>query len=99
MYTWRGISTCLPLSQGNEDPNRGEIHQKTVEILKPQIQGIYNMVEFVQESIKEFATGASGIKTLILMLKMDEGFVSQVRWLAYRTFLFTTLFLINKGQS
>ena len=58
---------------------RPEIHQKTVEILKPQIQGIYDMVEFVQESIKEFATGASGIKTLILMLKMDEGFVSQVR--------------------
>ena len=69
MYTWRGISTCLPLSQGNEDPNRGEIHQKTVEILKPQIQGIYDMVEFVQEQDGE---GECQEKTKIFFLKTHK---------------------------
>ena len=46
LYTWRCCSRALPQVKSNEQPNRVEIYEKTVEVLGPQVQKLMNFMYF-----------------------------------------------------
>lgn len=46
LYTWRCCSRAIPQPKSNEQPNRVEIYQKTVEVLKPEVRKLLNFMYF-----------------------------------------------------
>ncbi len=46
LYTWRCCSRALPQVKSNEQANRVEIYEKTVEVLGPQVQLLMNFMYF-----------------------------------------------------
>ena len=54
--------------KGNNDPNREEIHTKTVELLGPEIKQLYRMIEFVKSAVNRFS---HEIKMLSLLHKTN----------------------------
>jgi cytoplasmic FMR1 interacting protein len=46
LYTWRCCSRALPHIKSNEQPNRVEIYEKTVEVLGPQVQKLMDFMYF-----------------------------------------------------
>ena len=59
---------ALPVVKGNNDPNREEIHTKTVELLGPEIKQLYRMIEFVKSAVNRFS---GEIKMLNLLHKTN----------------------------
>lgn len=51
LYTWRCCSRAIPQPKSNEQPNRVEIYEKTVEVLAPEVNKLLNFMYF-QVSIK-----------------------------------------------
>ena len=50
--------------KSNDDPNRDEIHAKTVEILKPDIDELYKMIEWVNAAVQRFCDEIKRFKML-----------------------------------
>lgn len=53
LYTWRCCSRAIPQPKSNEQPNRVEIYEKTVEVLAPEVNKLLNFMYF-QVSMKVF---------------------------------------------
>lgn len=46
LYTWRCCSRAIPQPKSNEQPNRVEIYEKTVEVLGPEVNKLLNFMYF-----------------------------------------------------
>ena len=46
LYTWRCCSRAIPQPKSNEQPNRAEIYEKTVEVLAPEVNKLLNFMYF-----------------------------------------------------
>ncbi|CAN0347133.1 unnamed protein product [Lampetra fluviatilis] len=54
LYTWRCISRAIPQVKCNEQPNRVEIYEKTVEVLEPEVTKLMNFMHFQRKAIEKF---------------------------------------------
>lgn len=52
LYTWRCCSRAIPQPKSNEQPNRVEIYEKTVEVLAPEVLKLLNFMYFQVNNIK-----------------------------------------------
>lgn len=52
LYTWRCCSRAIPQPKSNEQPNRVEIYEKTVEVLGPEVKKLLNLMYFVKKAIE-----------------------------------------------
>lgn len=50
LYTWRCCSRAIPQPKSNEQPNRVEIYEKTVEVLAPEVNKLLNFMYFQVKS-------------------------------------------------
>ncbi|XP_040569024.1 cytoplasmic FMR1-interacting protein [Lepeophtheirus salmonis] len=56
LYTWRCCSRAIPQPKSNEQPNRVEIYEKTVEVLAPEVNKLLNLMYFQKEAIERFCS-------------------------------------------
>lgn len=56
LYTWRCCSRAIPQPKSNEQPNRVEIYEKTVEVLAPEVNKLLNFMYFQRRAIERFST-------------------------------------------
>ena len=56
LYTWRCCSRAIPQPKSNEQPNRVEIYEKTVEVLAPEVNKLLNFMRFQRTAIERFCT-------------------------------------------
>lgn len=54
LYTWRSCSRAIPQVKCNEQPNRVEIYEKTVEVLEPEVTKLMNFMYFQRNAIDRF---------------------------------------------
>uniref|UniRef100_A0A8C7FPZ4 Cytoplasmic FMR1 interacting protein 1 n=2 Tax=Oncorhynchus TaxID=8016 RepID=A0A8C7FPZ4_ONCKI len=54
LYTWRSCSRAIPQVKCNEQPNRVEIYEKTVEVLEPEVTKLMNFMYFQRLAIDRF---------------------------------------------
>ncbi|GCB71620.1 hypothetical protein scyTo_0008886, partial [Scyliorhinus torazame] len=54
LYTWRSCSRAIPQVKCNEQPNRVEIYEKTVEVLEPEVTKLMNFMYFQRDAIDRF---------------------------------------------
>jgi cytoplasmic FMR1 interacting protein len=54
LYTWRCCSRAIPQPKSNEQPNRVEIYEKTVEVLAPEVNKLLNFMYFQKKSNRAF---------------------------------------------
>lgn len=55
LYTWRCCSRAIPQPKSNEQPNRVEIYEKTVEVLAPEVNKLLNFMYFQRKAIDRFS--------------------------------------------
>nr|CAI5867665.1 unnamed protein product [Callosobruchus analis] len=55
LYTWRCCSRAIPQPKSNEQPNRVEIYEKTVEVLAPEVNKLLNFMYFQRKAIERFS--------------------------------------------
>ncbi|XP_026473678.1 cytoplasmic FMR1-interacting protein-like [Ctenocephalides felis] len=55
LYTWRCCSRAIPQPKSNEQPNRVEIYEKTVEVLAPEVNKLLNFMYFQHKAIEGFS--------------------------------------------
>ncbi|XP_059481300.1 cytoplasmic FMR1-interacting protein isoform X1 [Neocloeon triangulifer] len=55
LYTWRCCSRAIPQPKSNEQPNRVEIYEKTVEVLAPEVNKLLNFMHFQRRAIDRFS--------------------------------------------
>lgn len=53
LYTWRCCSRAIPQPKSNEQPNRVEIYEKTVEVLAPEVNKLLNFMYFQVSCISD----------------------------------------------
>lgn len=46
LYTWRCCSRAIPQPRSNEQPNRVEIYERTVEVLAPEVRKLLAFMYF-----------------------------------------------------
>lgn len=56
LYTWRCCSRAIPQPKSNEQPNRVEIYEKTVEVLGPEVNKLLNLMYFQVEIVLALQT-------------------------------------------
>uniref|UniRef100_A0A4W4GN80 Cytoplasmic FMR1-interacting protein n=1 Tax=Electrophorus electricus TaxID=8005 RepID=A0A4W4GN80_ELEEL len=56
LYTWRSCSRAIPQVKCNEQPNRVEIYEKTVEVLEPEVTKLMNFMYFQRTAIDRFCS-------------------------------------------
>ena len=83
LYTWRCCSRALPQIKSNEQPNRVEIYEKTVEVLGPQVQKLMDFMYFQRSSTERFC---SEVKRLSHNQKKND-FVSEAYLLTLGKFV------------
>uniref|UniRef100_T1IPJ0 Cytoplasmic FMR1-interacting protein n=1 Tax=Strigamia maritima TaxID=126957 RepID=T1IPJ0_STRMM len=54
LYTWRCCSRAIPQPKSNEQPNRVEIYEKTVEVLAPEVNKLLNFMYFQRKAVERF---------------------------------------------
>ncbi|XP_025051349.1 LOW QUALITY PROTEIN: cytoplasmic FMR1-interacting protein 1 [Alligator sinensis] len=54
LYTWRSCSRAIPQVKCNEQPNRVEIYEKTVDVLEPEVTKLMNFMYFQRNAIERF---------------------------------------------
>ncbi|XP_078682474.1 cytoplasmic FMR1-interacting protein 2-like isoform X1 [Branchiostoma floridae x Branchiostoma belcheri] len=54
LYTWRSCSRAIPSIKSNEQPNRVEIYEKTVEVLEPEVTKLVNFMYFQKRAVDWF---------------------------------------------
>lgn len=52
LYTWRCCSRAIPQPKSNEQPNRVEIYQKTVEVLHPEVNKLLDFMCFQTKAVQ-----------------------------------------------
>ncbi|KAI1287333.1 Cytoplasmic FMR1-interacting protein [Halotydeus destructor] len=55
LYTWRCCSRAIPQPKSNEQPNRVEIYEKTVEVLGPEVDKLLAFMYFQEAAIERLA--------------------------------------------
>ncbi|KAK4014619.1 cytoplasmic FMR1-interacting protein isoform X1 [Daphnia magna] len=55
LYTWRCCSRAIPQPKSNEQPNRVEIYEKTVQVLAPEVNKLLNFMYFQRKAIERFS--------------------------------------------
>ena len=55
LYTWRCCSRAIPQPKSNEQPNRVEIYEKTVEVLAPEVDKLLAFMYFQETAIERFS--------------------------------------------
>ena len=53
LYTWRCCSRAIPQPKSNEQPNRVDIYEKTVEVLAPEVNKLLNLMYFQVRNLIE----------------------------------------------
>lgn len=56
LYTWRCCSRAIPQPKSNEQPNRVEIYEKTVEVLAPEVDKLLAFLYFQETAINRFCS-------------------------------------------
>ena len=56
LYTWRSCSRAIPQPKSNEQPNRVEIYEKTVEVLGPEVNKLLAFMYFQRAAIDRFCS-------------------------------------------
>ncbi|CAL8114581.1 unnamed protein product [Orchesella dallaii] len=56
LYTWRCCSRAIPQPKSNEQANRVEIYEKTVEVLAPEVNKLLSFMRFQRTAIERFCT-------------------------------------------
>lgn len=56
LYTWRCCSRAIPQPKSNEQPNRVEIYEKTVEVLGPEVNKLLGFMYFQVIMLRYFAS-------------------------------------------
>ena len=54
LYTWRCCSRSIPQPKSNEQPNRAEIYEKTVEVLGPEVNKLLAFMYFQRQAVDKF---------------------------------------------
>ncbi|EDQ89698.1 uncharacterized protein MONBRDRAFT_32353 [Monosiga brevicollis MX1] len=54
LYTWRSCSRSIPAVKSNDQANRTEIYEKTVEVLEPEINKLKSFYDFQREAMSRF---------------------------------------------
>lgn len=54
LYTWRCCSRAIPQVKSNDQPDRIEIYEKSVEVLSPHIDKLMDLMNFQSEAINAF---------------------------------------------
>lgn len=63
LYTWRCCSRAIPQPKSNEQPNRVEIYEKTVEVLAPEVNKLLNFMYFqVKTSMQNLNSKTTKVK-------------------------------------
>lgn len=83
LYTWRCCSRAIPQPKSNEQPNRVEIYEKTVEVLAPEVNKLLNFMYFQTKAIERFT---SEVKRLCHQEKKKD-FVSEAYMLTLGKFI------------
>ncbi|KAK3928668.1 Cytoplasmic FMR1-interacting protein [Frankliniella fusca] len=83
LYTWRCCSRAIPQPKSNEQPNRVEIYEKTVEVLAPEVNKLLNFMYFQSKAIERFT---SEVKRLCHQEKRKD-FVSEAYMLTLGKFI------------
>ncbi|EDO41734.1 predicted protein, partial [Nematostella vectensis] len=61
LYTWRSCSRAVPSVKSDDQPNRVEIYEKTVEVLEPEINKLKGFMHFAMTVVTRFC---QEVKTL-----------------------------------
>lgn len=56
LYTWRCCSRAIPQPKSNEQPNRVDIYEKTVEVLAPEVNKLLSFMRFQRTATERFCT-------------------------------------------
>ncbi|XP_026675892.1 cytoplasmic FMR1-interacting protein [Diaphorina citri] len=83
LYTWRCCSRAIPQPKSNEQPNRVEIYEKTVEVLAPEVNKLLSFMYFQRKAIERFC---GEVKRLCHAEKRKD-FVSEAYLLTLGKFL------------
>lgn len=54
LYTWRCCSRAVPMAKSNDQPNRTEINEMVVEVLKPEVTKLSSFMRFTLAAIQRF---------------------------------------------
>lgn len=54
LYTWRCCSRSIPQPKSNEQPNRVEIYEKTVEVLAPEVNKLLAFMYYQKQAVDKF---------------------------------------------
>jgi len=75
LYTWRCCSRAIPQPKSNEQPNRVEIYEKTVEVLAPEVNKLLNFMYFQVSVIYIYLVTLScdGLNQLMNEIKIFNG--------------------------
>ena len=57
LYTWRSCSRAIPQVKSNEQANRLEIYEKTVQVLEPEVHKLMKFMHFQVRDFYEFSSG------------------------------------------
>lgn len=83
LYTWRCCSRAIPQPKSNEQPNRVEIYEKTVEVLAPEVNKLLNFMYFQRKAIEAF----SGEVKRLCHVEKRKDFVSEAYLLTLGKFI------------
>ncbi|OQV18248.1 Cytoplasmic FMR1-interacting protein [Hypsibius exemplaris] len=54
LYTWRCCSRAIPQPKSNEQPDRVEIYEKTVQVLESEVKKLMDLMYFQQKAVERF---------------------------------------------
>ncbi|GMR48351.1 hypothetical protein PMAYCL1PPCAC_18546, partial [Pristionchus mayeri] len=54
LYTWRCCSRAVPMAKSNDQPNRGEINMTVMDVLRPEVDKLFRLMEFSLGSASRF---------------------------------------------
>ena len=83
LYTWRCCSRSIPQVKSNDQVDRIEIYEKTVQVLMPHINKLMQLMKFQSEAICAFCTEMRRL----CHPKKEKEFVSDVFLLTWEKFI------------
>ncbi|CEF64678.1 Cytoplasmic FMR1-interacting protein [Strongyloides ratti] len=54
LYTWRCCTRAIPMAKSNDQINRNEMNKKIIEVLKPEVEKLYNFLDFINKGVSQF---------------------------------------------
>uniref|UniRef100_A0A0N5BIL0 CYRIA-B_Rac1-bd domain-containing protein n=1 Tax=Strongyloides papillosus TaxID=174720 RepID=A0A0N5BIL0_STREA len=55
LYTWRCMTRSIPMPKSNDQENRNDINKKIIDVLGPEVEKLYNFLNFTKKSISHFS--------------------------------------------